>query len=366
MDIFKSIQKWIKSNYKKDLLIVVSLTLLIVYLFMVTGPVWETLFQNIKAILMPFIFGFAMSFVIIPVSRYFEKFGLKRQLIVPVLLIVVLVFFAFLFASLVPKLVNDVTNLVVSGFDGVQTLIAYISELTNTTPSPIVTDVINEAGVILKDFVTKFLDIPNIAGGFINVFITFITNSIFSIVIALYVVFDYENIVRKVTKVASSMSPKVEKSLIVITSAVRSYLKSLVILMTITFVEYTLFYVLTGHSYGLMLGVLQAFGLLIPYVGAISMQVLAILTSLTLPFSKTTIITLGILVLSNVDSYLISPLVYRKRDKIDPLSSLFVFFTASTLFGFAGLLISMPLYFSIRAVYNLKKNNWILETESDN
>ncbi|NLC05236.1 MAG: AI-2E family transporter, partial [Erysipelothrix sp.] len=59
----------------------------------------------------------------------------------------------------------------------------------------------------------------------------------------------------------------------------------------------------------------------------------------------------------------ISPLVYSKRNKIDPLWSLFTFFAASNLFGFVGILISMPLYFSIREVLALKANNWVIAND---
>lgn len=362
----ENFKKWVARFTTFDILIRILIMLGIVALIMLTDPVWNSIFSKIRNVLKPFVIGFGIAYVMVPISRFFEKFGIKRQLTVPLILVTTMLFLAILLSSIVPKLAVDITSLIVTGFDGVNQIITYISELTNTTPSPIITDVINEAGNILKDFFTNFLNIPNIAGGFIGIFLNLITTSIFSLVIALYVIFDYEELVAKLLERSGKISYKLEAAFIVSSKAIRSYLTSLVIVMGITLLEYTLFYSLTGHSYALMLGILQALGLLIPYVGSISVQVLAILTSLSMPFSNTVMVSLGILVLSNVDSYIISPMVYSKRDKIDPLSSLFVFFASSTIFGFVGLLLSMPLYFSIRAVYNLRANDWILDNDLKN
>ena len=359
--MYRKLKDYFKTSLTTDRLIKVCLALLAVFLLMQTSPFWRDVYSKIIAIIRPFIVGFIIAFVLIPISRFFETRGIKRQFAVPLIFITIVVSLSALFAFLTPQVTQDFTSFLNSSFEGIRKLIDYFYEFTNTSPSPFWENISNELLKAIRSLASEWTVIPNIAGGILSSIVSFMTSFIFSIVIALYLVFDYENVTEKVFKNANKISPKLALSLKVMSQAVRSYLKSLIIVMLVTFVEYTVFYYATGHNYALMLGVLQAFGLLIPYVGSVSIQVLAILTSLTLPFSNTLMIVGGILVLSNVDSYVISPFVYSKRDKIDPVSSLFVFFTASTILGFTGLLISMPLYFSIRAVNNLRKNNWVIE-----
>ncbi len=365
MGIKSRISEYLNRYISIKRLVMVLMTLGIVYLIMLTDNVWLSVYAKGRAILMPFIIGFAIAFILRPITIFFERFNIKRQISVPITMLLFVFVMIFLFSSIIPNLISDLVTFIGSGAEGIQKLVSYYTEVSDSVPSPWVNDMVAELTGVLKSLVNQLSNIPVLASQFISSFISFLTTGIFSLVISLYLIFDYENVTSNVLKVANRVSPKLSNSLIVVNRAVVSYLKSLVVLMTVSMVEYALFYSLIGHDYALILGVMAAFGILIPYIGAVSVQILAFLTGLTLPFPRPIILAIGLVVLSNVDNYLITPLVYSKRDKIDPVSSLFVFFTASTIFGFLGILLSMPIYFSIRALFKLYENDWELEGLDD-
>lgn len=365
MGIKTKVSEYLNRYVSIKRLVMVLMTLGIVYLVMLTDNVWLSVYSKGRAILMPFIIGFAIAFILRPITIFFERFNIKRQISVPITMLLFVFVVIFLFSSIIPNLVNDLVTFVGSGVEGIQQLVSYYTEMSDSVPSPWVNDLVTQLTNLLKTFVNQLSNIPLLASQFITSFISVLTTTIFSLVISLYLIFDYENVTAKVLKVADRISPKLKNSLIVVNGAILSYLRSLVVLMTVSIVEYTLFYSLIGHDYALILGVMAAFGIMIPYIGSVTVQVLAFLTGLTLPFPRPIILAVGLVILSNVDNYFISPLVYSKRDKIDPISSLFVFFTASTLFGFLGILLSMPIYFSIRALFKLYDNNWELDGLDD-
>jgi predicted PurR-regulated permease PerM len=57
-----------------------------------------------------------------------------------------------------------------------------------------------------------------------------------------------------------------------------------------------------------------------------------------------------ICVLSQLDEYVITPMVHSRNLNMSPLWSLFSIFCASTLFGFGGFVIAIPCYLVIRVI----------------
>ncbi|MDE8059772.1 AI-2E family transporter [Erysipelothrix rhusiopathiae] len=364
MNIFQRIQKFFDDHFSWKQLVPFMLFLLSVFLLMQTWAVWQHAFELAMRILLPFIIGFALAYIVRPIAVFFEKYNIKRAISVPITLVLFVVLIVLLFSSILPSLYTDISQLIGNSMDGIQQLYNYYKEINHNNPSPWADDIFKQVMGMLNGIVGQIPTLPAAASQFLSKIFSTITTGIFSFIIGMYFVFDYENFTGSVLRIANNFSPKLGNSIIVIDHAVSRYLGTLVVIMTITCIEYSLLYLAVGHNYAFVLGVLTAFGLLIPYIGPTVVHVLGILTALTLPLPRVIILTIGLVILSNVDGYVVSPMVYSKRDKIEPLWSLFAFFASSVLFGFVGILISMPLYFSIRALFNLRKNNWVIPEEN--
>ena len=126
------------------------------------------------------------------------------------------------------------------------------------------------------------------------------------------------------------------------------YLKSMALLILIRFVEYCAFYYCVGHHDWLIIGIISALGAVIPYIGGTVANAIGILTGLTLPSSNLAALIIGIIVLSNVDNYVISPIVHEKRSSLGPLLTIFVIFAGGVIYGPIGIMLSVPVTIMIK------------------
>lgn len=354
-----------KKYFSMDRLIPVALTLVIVWLLSATGEIWGDIYRKIITILLPFVLGFGLAYLIRPMVVFLEKKGVKRQFGVLIVMTLFVAGIVLLFSSIIPSLMDDFGKFFNSISQGVTSLYDYYIK-GNSDPSPLIEDLYTQLSGIVTKTLNQLSNVPMLASSFIGNFVGMLTTLLFSFIIGIYFIFDYENFTKAVHRIAEGISPKLSSSITVVDTAVSGYLKTLLILMGITFVEYTIMYSILGHNYAIVLGILTALSLLIPYIGPTIVNTIGVLTALALlPFEKVIILLILIMIMSNVDGYVISPIVYAKRDKIQPLWSLFAMFACSTLFGFTGILLSMPIYFSIRAIYKLWKNNWTISEENN-
>lgn len=334
------------------------LILLVVLLVSLTWPVWLLIFRKIKLIFLPFILGFLIAYILRPLVVFFEKYKIPRSISISVTFVSFIAIIILLFSMVLPPLLRDLSQLFYALSEGLgQVFDLYASGSNSSLIDSILKQVLENFNALLA----SMGDLPLIASDFIGSILSSLSFLIFSLVIAIYIIFDYEKISLNIHEKAEALSPKLALSLRVVNEAVSAYLKSFAIIMPIIAIEYALMYFLLGHEYALILGIFTALSLLIPYIGPMLVHGIGITTALGMPRSKLVILLVALVVLSNIDGYVTGPLVYSKRNKVEPLWSLFAFFAASTLFGFVGLLISLPLYLSIRSILQLRKSSWDLK-----
>ena len=195
--------------------------------------------------------------------------------------------------------------------------------------------------------------------GLMNTVLNMVTNILFSIIIAIYMLFDFDRIKLGLRKFIHLFFKNSDVYLHEIDQNVTVYLKSLIILMLIKFVEYSAFYFMIGHQDWLIIGLLTSFGVIIPYLGGTIANSIGIITALTLPPSNIVALIIGIMILSNVDAYVISPLVHEKRSAMGPLVTLFAVFAGGVISGAVGIMVSVPAAIAIKTMMEVyeKRND---------
>ena len=131
----------------------------------------------------------------------------------------------------------------------------------------------------------------------------------------------------------------------------QNYLKGFLKIMVISFFEYTFAFSIIGHPNAILLGILAALGNLIPYFGGILVNVIAAITAFVISpalFIKTVIV---FAILSNIDGYVINPLVYGKSNELHPLITIFAVFAGGILMGLAGIILALPLSIVLVTTY---------------
>lgn len=120
-------------------------------------------------------------------------------------------------------------------------------------------------------------------------------------------------------------------------------------------------YLIIGIKYSLILGIFAMVALIIPYLGAFIGILPALLVGLAdSPFMSVKIIIV-MLIVQFVGNFL-APVIMGKRMNIHPLTFIIVFLCAASLFGFIGMLVSIPAYAVLKElvknlyeIYKLRK-----------
>jgi predicted PurR-regulated permease PerM len=130
--------------------------------------------------------------------------------------------------------------------------------------------------------------------------------------------------------------------------------------MTVVGVISGIGYWIVGLSYALPLGVLGLVEM-IPTFGPALGLIMALLVAATQGAGQVVGVVIVYLIIQNVESYLLTPLVMKKAVHIPPVVSLFTIVLWGNIFGMAGLILAIPLNLTVWTM--LKKH--IIEWEED-
>lgn len=97
-----------------------------------------------------------------------------------------------------------------------------------------------------------------------------------------------------------------------------------------------------GIPYALPLSVVLAVLDLIPMVGATLGAIPVVLAALTVSPLKAVIMLAYVIVYQQIESHVLNPLIYGRRDQLPPLVVFLAFLMGSLLFGIVGALIAVP------------------------
>lgn len=348
--MFKRFLHRIDDTFSPKILMKIVGVLLIVYLLKATSSVWNEWMSLTISILQPFVLGFLLAFIIHPVVDWLDKKGISKNVSIISIWILIIVLFVVLCLILLPLLYDKLSGFIGNLTVGVEWISQKIVEFGEFESFSLVNKITETIIEFLNSYDSWLPTIISSIPGFMNTILGVVTNTLFTIIITIYMLFDFDRIKRGVKKFFGLFYTKSDVYLSKIDDDVSVYMRSLFILMIIKFCEYCLFYFLIGHEDWIIIGFLAAIGLLIPYLGGTLANLIGIITALTLSPFKIFLLIAGICILSNVDAYVISPLIHEKRSSLGPLITLLAVFAGGVLYGAIGIMISVPIAIAIKAI----------------
>ncbi len=353
MNIAEKFKNLIKEDFSIQGLIKMTLVLLIVLLFQATAGLWTGLFTKIFSILSPFIAGFVIAYILRRLFSRLEEHKIPRRISIPVVYLVIIVLLIWLLYSLVPMVLSKASALIESMIRSINWVSEMISSQNSAGMPSWILSLIQSGAAALSDVRNL---IPGLTGSipdFVNAALGAVTVTIISIVVSLFMSLEWDRIRSFIVDLSMRISPRCCRILFAIDDEIGEYLKSMLTLMLIRFAEYSLLYFAVGHPDWLILGLLTAISVLIPYVGPVAINTIGILTALTLSTTQIVILVAAIAVLSQVDEYMIAPLVHARRTHISPLWSLFSIFAGGNLLGVWGIVLAIPAFLAARTVWHI-------------
>jgi len=320
------------------------LWMVLIYIGILTFSYWSGIIQKIWKVLLPFLFGFLIAYILYPFVRKLENLGLKKVFsIIIVLFFVVLLLSGtvylivpviyeqlILFSKLIPDVINQISIRFSIDLNSLETV---FFEMLNP---------------ILSSFSSLFSSTLDIVSRSIKLF----TDVIIIVVVSIYFLVDMDKIRKKIKLFFESFSSRFFNYLYDLDKEISNYFSGLMLLIIIQFFEYSIIFFIVGHPNWLLLGILASVTTVIPYFGGIITNIIAVITAsvVSVPLFISTLVI--ILIFPNIDGYLISPKVYEKTNNINPVLAILSLGIFSGFLGVLGVVMSLPLYLALRCTWN--------------
>ena len=351
MKFIDQISEKINEDIHIQALIKVILVLLVIFLVRSIDVVWMGLFRKAWHILRPFVLGFIIAYVIHPLIEMLEKkYKISRKITIPVFYLILLVVLFWLAFTIVPLIYSRLSSFITSMISGVNSIYnSYVNLSESGAPEWLrrllqeIVASLQSTRSILPQLSTRFSSMLSDA---VQVFTIFVI----TIIVSIYMCFSWKNIEAAIYNFAKRLGNRAIRNIKAVDVEIGTYVRSLLVLIVIKFLEYALMYYLVGHKDWLLVSLLTALGLIVPYIGPMIGNTVGILTALTMPQRNVIILLVCIVVLSQLDAYIIEPLVHSRNVKISPLWALFSIYAGGILAGGLGVMVAIPAYLAVRTI----------------
>lgn len=321
-----------------------ALVTLIVFLMYRTGNLWRGVFNTIIKIVAPFFVAFVVAYALYPILKFLQKKKIPKGIGIFLILGILLGTVAVLAVMVGPLLFNQVSSLFNS-------IIAFCKEITTNynidlggiqdSLSGVFNEIIKKLGKYVSDGAINAIGIS----------INYVSFFFIAFAAAIYILSDMERIRANVKQYLLRVSKRSYLYVRRLDNEMQNYLGGFLKIVIISFFEYGITFYIIGHPNAILLGILAALGNLIPYFGGIITNIIAAITAFVINPSLFIRTVIAFFVLSNVDGYLINPLVYGKSNELHPLVTIFAVFAGGILWGMAGIILALPLSIILITTY---------------
>lgn len=327
-------------KYKLDYKLVnFLLILLIIFTIYQTKELWINILKLTSNILKPLLISLMISYVLNIYLRILNKKFNKTISIFIFLTTLFLIIYTLIF-KLLPTIIIQLKE----GINGITYILKTISLKYNI-------NIIDTIGKL------KQLDelIPNI--NIISNILKYISLTLIVISITIYMFIDWNKIIELTKEILKNK--KIYNYLSIINKELEKYTRSFLLLSLINMIEYLTIFMIIKHPNYLLLGLLAGILSIIPIIGGVTTNIVALALAFITNYKLFIRTIIGILILTILDGYIISPLVYNKSNKIHPIISIISIYIGSKLFGLLGTILALPLLIIIKTTYKYIKTEKI-------
>ncbi len=306
----------------------------------------------LSSILLPFVAGMAVAYFLDPPADKLEERGLSRGLSATIIVVAFFVLMILAALLLVPILQSQV-----SGFS--ERLPGYIAALRETALPLVIDlgirvgiDVGASAGDALKEVAAEAVGfaislLRQAWSGGMALF-NILSLLVITPVVAFYLLRDFDHMISALNDwLPREHAGTVRELLADIDDVMAGFIRGQGTVCLILASFYGLSLTVAGLEFGLIIGLFSGLVSFVPFVGALLGLVLSMLTALTqfLPEGEFLLIVIiaAIFVVGQVmEGYVLTPRLLGDRIGLHPVWVMFALLAGGALFGFVGVLISVP------------------------
>ena len=336
-----------KLNYK-----LINLTFLVILLFicLLSVNIWWRIVMNVVTVLLPFIVAFVFAYIFNPLVNFIEKKGINRNIGVFIVIIGVILILSWLFAISLPMVFEQLISLIkmiVNAFNTMDTKYNFNLGPIQIEITSYLNDLIKQIGKIASNSTV------NIIGKSVS----FVAKLIVGFVGFIYFLAGMESIKKNFAGMLKKIGKKWFDYFKLIDSEISNYLKGMGIYMIVKTIEYSLLFFLIGHPNWMILGLLICILTFVPFFGGITANIIAVITASVVSIKLAVLTGLICVIGGLTDSYLVSPRIYGKTNRVNSLITIMVISVGGTIAGPVGVVIALPCFLFIRTTYNFFKKD---------
>ena len=376
-----------KDKSRKDIIFIITYIAIAIFALVNFEKIFSVLGYIIK-IFSPFLLGVIFAFVLNVINNFYEKrvFGkvkpskfwnkAKRPISITLSMVSVLVIIFLVFYLLIPQLKNSISLFIDTLPEYKEDIVGILNKFdVEENTIEVVSDYLDNFGKAITDYIKdNSADVITVTTEVVGSVISVVSKGVISIVFAIYILAQKENLIRQVNKVMNAyLKPKTINKIKTIATLANNTFSNFVTGQGLEAVIFgTLCFVgmlILGIPYALPIAVLLGFTALIPIFGAIIGTVLgAILIFMASPV-KAIIFVVFVLIIQQIENNFIYPKVVGKSVGLPGMWVLLSVTVGSSVGGLVGLFIATPLcsliYALISQVVNdkLKKNKIVDKVE---
>lgn len=325
------------------------------YLFYLSVIAFITLLYFVKSILLPFILGIIIAYFFKNLVAKLEHKMSRHNLSIIITIFCFIIIFIFILVVIpvfVAQIINLIKYLMTSfGTIDIKAVIEQkyilLSESNEFLQSVEIKNLIQNMTKYLYDNTLTYLgNVSNYLLSYSLQFINFMVMIVISPIIAFYFLRDWDLIICTLKYVTPA---NIRKDTVVlftkIDNVLQGYLISQFLVCFIFAIYYSLLLYLSGLKYGFAIGLLTGALTFLPFIGSIGCGTVAFFVSAVqynLDIKRLAVVIIIYCLGSFLEGNFITPNLVGDKIKIHPLWIMFALFAGGVMFGFIGILLSMP------------------------
>jgi predicted PurR-regulated permease PerM len=296
-------------------------------------------------VLLPFLVGGAIAYFLDPLADRLERMGMGRTAATTVISLLALLVVVLLVLAIIPTLVNQLSALVNAAPDIAQKLQAFLlerfPELADST-STIRTTLADIAATIQSKGAQLAGSLVSSALGVVSVVVFLLVVP----VVAFYLLLDWDHLVARIDSLLPrDHAPVVRRIAREIDTVLAGFVRGQVSVCLALGTFYSVALMLAGLQFGLIVGAIAGAITFIPYIGSLVGGALAVGLALFQFWGDW--VSIGIIgaifaVGQFVEGNILTPKLVGKSVGLHPVWLLLALSAFGSLFGFAGMLVAVP------------------------
>ncbi len=317
------------------------------------------LLYRVRAILLPFVLGAVIAYLLNPGIARLERKGWRRDRAILVVFGVFLALLVVAVVLLVPRVTAEAKDLVRQYdyyadqsrqlWDNARETVVGWGQVVGIVPDDVraaLADLAKRAQEYGKSLLRNSL-------GLLNRSLVLVSLLVITPVVTFWVLRDYQRLGQELLRAV----PEPRRSALVevlgeINKLVGSYLLGMATMVVVVGIFAMIVLTAMGVKFSVLLGIMTGVLYVIPYIGfPTAMVVVALTMAVTEQGLAMILITLGLLMAGNVAfDYGVTPRVIGKRVGLHPLVVIFAVLAGATLFKFVGIVLAVPIAGAIKVV----------------